>query len=480
MAQNFIAVDLGASSGRVMLGRLGGGKLELCEQNRFENGPVEVEGSLYWDIERLEVEIRSGVDKAFAAAGSEGVAGLGVDSWGVDYVLVGADGTAAAQPFHYRDGRTEGTYEEICARLGRENIFKRTGIQFMPINTIYQLAAETPERLAGAKRFLMIADWFAHRLGGRAVQEVTLASTSQLVDPTSRKWDAELVGQVNPAATRLLPELVEAGTEIGTCRGAPVFAAASHDTAAAVAGCPGSGDDWAFLSSGTWSLLGLEIAAPVTSSAALAAGLSNELGVDGSVRLLKNIMGLWLLQECRAAWQAEGQELSWPQIAALAGKAPALAAVLDPDDAPFLTPGEMPGKIRAFCERTGQKPPEGPGATARAVLESLAIKSRLVLEGLEQVTGREIRTINMIGGGIQNQLLCQMTADATGRRVLAGPVEATATGSVLTQAIASGAIPDLAAAREIAAASYDLVEYQPRASAQWDEACEKLREMTDE
>ena len=478
MGNNFVAVDLGASSGRVMLATLEGGRLELSEQNRFENGPVESGGSIYWDIRRLETEIRAGVEKAFSAAGDAGISGVGVDSWGVDYVLVGADGEAVSRPFHYRDSRTDATYEEVCARLGRDEIFRRTGIQFMQLNTIYQLAAESAEHLGGAGRFLMIADWFAHRLGGRPVQEVTLASTSQLVNPTTRSWDTDLVGKVNPAAAPLLPELVEAGTATGECRGAPVFASASHDPAAAVAGCPGKGDDWAFLSSGTWSLLGVELPEPVTAPEALAAGLSNELGVGNTVRLLRNIMGLWLLQECRAAWSAAGNRLSWPEITALAEKADPLAVVVDPDDPPFLTPGEMPGKIRAFCERTGQQLPEGEGATARAVLDALALKSRLVVDLLERVTGRTIRTINMIGGGIQNELLCQLTADATGRRVLAGPVEATATGNVLTQAVGAGAVAGWSEAREIAAASCDLAEYEPRGSSRWEEAAERLRELT--
>jgi rhamnulokinase len=480
MAENFIAADLGASSGRVMLARLEGGRLSLAEQHRFENGPSERHGSLFWDIAKLEGEIRTGVAAASAAAGDEPAAGIGVDSWGVDYVLIGADGGPAAPSFHYRDGRTDSTYGEVCARLGRDEIFRRTGIQFMQLNTIYQLAAETDERLAGAGKFLLIADWFAHRLGGKAVQEITLASTSQLVDPRTRRWDAELVEMVRPGAGALLPELVEAGTRIGEYEGVPVFASASHDTAAAVAGCPGKGDDWAFLSSGTWSLLGLELPEPATGPEALAAGLSNELGVGGTVRLLRNIMGLWLLQECRAAWTSQGRELSWAEITALAEKAPELGAVVDPDDAPFLSPGDMPGKIRAFCERTGQKPPEGVGPTARAVLEALALKSRLVVEGLERVTARTVRTINMIGGGIQNRLLCQLTADATGRRVLAGPVEATATGNVLAQAVGAGAVSSWSEAREIVARSFELTEYEPRRSERMEEACGKLGEIMED
>jgi len=478
VAHNFIAVDLGASSGRVMLGRLADGLLELSEAHRFENGPVTLDGSLHWDIDTLEREVRAGISAARERAGAEGAAGIGVDSWGVDYVLAGAGGEPVSQPFHYRDSRTGPTYERLRAELGREEIFSRTGVQFMPINTIYQLAAEEPERLRRAERLLMIAGWFAHRLGGRAAGEVTLASTSQLVDPRARAWDAGLADRVDPAIAPLLPELVEAGTATGECDGVPVFASAHHDTAAAVAACPGRGGDWAFLSSGTWSLLGMELDAPVLSSEALAAGLSNELGVGGTTRLLENIMGLWLLQECRAEWAAGGERLSWPGIAAAAEKAPGLAALIDPDDPPFLAPGDMTAKIAAFCEKTGQRPPEGVGPTARAVLEALALKTRLVLERLERVTGRAVGTVNMIGGGVQNRLLCQLTADATGRRVLAGPVEATAAGNVLAQAVGAGAVPSWAEAREVVAGSFELVEYSPRDPDRWAGAAGRLAEMT--
>jgi rhamnulokinase len=476
LTRSFIAVDLGASSGRVMLGRLEGRRLELSEQHRFANGPVEVAGSLRWDLPGLEREIRSGVERARAAAGGS-AAGLGVDSWGVDYVLAGADGEPVAPPFHYRDARTGPAYERLTAGPGRGEIFSRTGIQFMPINTIYQLAAEDDAALAGARRLLMIADWFAHRLGGRRVGEVTLASTSQLVDPRTRRWDADLVERARPGAARLLPDLVEAGTVTGECAGVPVFASTHHDTAAAVVGCPGRGGDWAFLSSGTWSLLGVELAEPVTTPEAMAAGLSNELGVGGTVRLLRNIMGLWILQECRRSWAEAGRELSWPEIAELAEKAPPLAAVIDPDDPPFAAVGDMPGRLREYCRRTGQKPPEGPGPTARAVLEALALKTRLVLERLEGVTGRTMGTINMIGGGTRNRLLCRLTAEATGRRVLAGPVEATAAGNVLAQAVGAGELASWAQAREVVAGSFELVEYLPADPGRWEEAAGRLKEL---
>jgi len=474
---SFIAVDLGASSGRVMLGRLAGGRLALSEAHRFENGPLEEGGSLRWDVARLEREIRSGIACAREAADGD-LGGVGVDSWGVDYVLLGETGEPVAPPHHYRDARTEGVMARVGERLGREYIFSRTGIQFVPFNTIYQLAAESAERLARAERLLLMADYFAHRLGGAPCGEVTLASTSQLLDPHARVWDAELAAKIEvenlPA---LLPGLVEAGARTGEASGVPVFATAAHDTAAAVAGCPASGENWAFLSSGTWSVLGVELAGPVLTGAALAANLSNELGTGGTVRLLKNIMGLWLLQECREAWSAADRRYAWDELATLAERAAPLAAVIDPDDARFFAPGDMPGRIDGFCRETGQTRPEGPGATARVVLEALALKTRLVLGELERVTGRSLETIHMIGGGVQNELLCQWTADATGRRVLAGPVEATAAGNVLVQAVGAGALASREEARAVVARSFDLVEYEPHSPRAWDEAAGRLEEL---
>jgi rhamnulokinase len=480
MSDSYIAIDLGASSGRAVLGTLRDGRLELSEQYRFENGPLPRAGSLFWDSVRLEREVLTAVQRALAAAGGR-AAGIGVDSWGVDYLLLGHDGQPLDLPFHYRDSRTATSYGEVCARLGRAEIYRRTGIQFMAINTLYQLAAEPGERLKRAGRLLMIADWLAHRLGGRPVGEVTLASTSQMVDPRTRRWDEELAETAVPGSARLLPELVEAGTRVGEHAGVPLWASAHHDTGAAVAGCPGAeGGEWAFLSSGTWSLLGMELDRPATGPEAMAAGLSNELGVGGKVRLLRNIMGLWILQECRSSWSAAGDGVSWEEITAQAAKAPALTAVIDPDDGSFLSPGGMPGKIEAFCCRTGQRAPEGPGAVARAVLEALALKTALVLEGLESVTGRSVRTLNMIGGGTQNRLLCQLTADASGREVVAGPVEATAAGNVMVQAVGSGAVTDWAEARRTVARSFNLVKYEPKRSAQWEEALGRLRELTTE
>jgi rhamnulokinase len=484
MTHHLIAVDLGASNGRVILATLADGKLTLVEAHRFENAPLNDGGSLRWDLDALEREVRTGVDLACRRIPGNAPDGVACDSWGVDYVLLGENGRPLANPHHYRNRRTEGVMEAFCARFGRRQVFDRTGLQFLPFNTLYQFMMESPETLRRTQRVLMIADYFNYILGGGVFGEVSLASTTQMVDPRTRGWQPDLAAAAAPDAPlmRLLPRLVEAGTYLGD--GAtyasynprlPVYASASHDTAAAVAGCPGTGDDWAFLSSGTWSLLGVELPAPVVTEAALDANLSNELGVDGTTRLLKNICGLWPLQQCREEWAAAERKYSWDEIIALAEKAPPLAAVIDPDDARFLAPGDMSARIAAFCRETGQTPPTGVGEFARVILEGLALKCRLVLESIERVTGRTLRVINMVGGGTQNRLLCQLTADACGRPVVAGPVEATAAGNVMVQAIAVGAVRNLAAAREVIRRSFAPVTYDPHPSAAWDDACARLR-----
>ncbi|MCG3178459.1 MAG: Rhamnulokinase [Phycisphaerae bacterium] len=471
---SFLAFDLGASSGRAMLGRLADGRLTLAEAHRFANGPIDAPGPMRWNLGRLEREIARGLEVARSRAGR--LAAVGVDTWGVDYVLLGRGGQAVEQPYHYRDHRTEGVCDRVCARVGRERIFGCTGIQFMPFNTIFQLAAHDPDVLARAERMLLMADYLATRLGGRPVGEVTLASTTQLLDPRTRRWADSLIAELGlPRA--IFPPLVEAGTVVGDCGGSAVVATAHHDTGAAVAGTPGAGDDWAFLSSGTWSILGLELREPVLTPEALAANVSNELGVNGTVRLLKNIAGLWPLQECRRHWAAAGDDRGWDELVALAEAAPPLAGVIDPDDARFLAPDDMPAAIAAACRDGGQPPPSSIGATVRLILESLALKTRYTLELLQRVTGKPIRTIHLIGGGVRNRLLCQWTADATGCRVLAGPVEATATGNLLAQAVGVGAIAGWADARAIVRASFELADYDPRPSRAWQDAYGRLCDL---
>ena len=479
MSHHFIAVDLGASSGRAMLAALADGKLSLSEAHRFDNGPVPQGDSLRWDLDALTREVRRGVELARDRVPGRAPDGVACDSWGVDYVLLGEGGLPLANPHHYRDRRTDGVMERACHDFGRERIFERTGVQFLPFNTLYQVMTESPETLRRAHRLVMIADYFNFVLGGEVCAEATIAGTTQMVDPRARAWQPDMVAAASPNAPllRKLPRIVEAGTLIGDGLGFPVYASASHDTAAAVAGCPGQGDDWAFLSSGTWSILGVELPAPVVTPEALAADLSNELGVEGTTRLLKNIMGLWPLQQCREEWRAAGSASHWGDILAAAEKAPALSAVIDPDDARFLPPGDMQGRIAAFCRETGQRAPESVGEFARVILESLALKCRAVVESVERVTGRRIRVINMVGGGTQNRLLCRFTADACARTVVAGPVEATAIGNVLVQARAVGAVKNLAEAREVIRRSFAPDVYEPRPTRAWEDAYGTLKSL---
>ncbi len=471
-----IAVDLGASGGRVTLGTLAEGKLSLSEIHRFENTPVKEADSLRWDIEKLDHEVVHGVEKARERLGRVPPHGVSCDSWGVDYVLMNRDGEPVEKPFHYRDIRTAGVSEEVAGRIGRENLFRGTGVQFLPFNTLFQIAAESNESLRKTKHLLLMADYFNHMLGGGLYGEVTIGSTTGLMDPKTRKWNLDIASQIDmhhPPA-QLLPQLVEPGTYLGDGEGFPVYSSASHDTAAAVAGCPGKGDDWAFLSSGTWSVLGVELPSPVLTDEAFELNFSNELGVEGTTRLLKNISGMWMLQECRREWTAAGKDASWETIVALAEKAKPLAAVIDVDDPAFAAPGDMTARITEFCGRTKQGAPEDMGQVARIIMEGVALKCRIVLEDLERVSGRKIRVINMVGGGTRNRLLSQLTADACGRQVVAGPTEAATVGNVLTQAVGVGAVKNLTECREIIRASFALTTCDPHPSNAWTDAAGKF------
>ncbi|HEX6970839.1 MAG TPA: rhamnulokinase family protein, partial [Limnochordia bacterium] len=427
MSGRYLAIDLGAESGRGMIGWVQDGRLHLEEVHRFPNGPVVVRGHLYWDVLRLFEEIKQAVARAHAAGG--GLAGIGIDSWGVDFALLGAGDELIGMPHHYRDPRTEGVMARVQARLGREEIFHRTGIQFMPINTIYQLVAlqETaPTLLEASEQLLMIGELFLFWLTGEKVGEFTNATTTQLFDPVGGDWAASLfealrlprriMPRVVPPGTRLGPILGAVADEIGCPPSTPVIAPAVHDTGSAVAAVPATGDDWCYLSSGTWSLLGVEVRAPVLSKEALGFNLTNEGGVGGTFRLLKNIMGLWIIQECRRSWGRGGELASYAELTKEAEAAGPFTALIDPDDPTFLAPGDMPSRIAAFCRRTGQRPPQGRGEIVRCVLESLAFKYRQVIERLETVSGRRIETIHIVGGGSQNELLNRLTADLTGRR----------------------------------------------------------------
>jgi rhamnulokinase len=468
----FLAFDLGAESGRAMLGTLDHGVLGVREIHRFVNEPVRQNGSLQWDILHLWQEMRRALDLNGARLDS-----IGVDSWGVDYALIGERGDLLENPYHYRDGRTAGAMEEVFERVCRERIYAITGIQFLPINTIYQLFAAcraTPKLIDAARALVTIPDLLNYWLTGALTAEYTVATTTQFIDARTRTWARRMLEEIG-LPTRLLQPLVEPGTLIGplqpsvsaTFAGTPVVAPACHDTASAVASLSATGTT-AFLSSGTWSLLGTEVDAPVINASALALNFTNEGGVCGTTRLLKNIGGLWLLQSCRAHWRSQGQDLPYEMLAAgAADERLAFRSLIDPDYPPFLNPPDMPATIAAYCRMTGQPEPDAPDAFARAILESLAFKYRAVLESLEALTGRRFDEIRIVGGGARNQFLKQWTANATGRTVTAGPAEATALGNIALQMMATGAVGSLSEARQIIDRSFPVERFEPIDADRW-------------
>jgi rhamnulokinase len=477
----YVAVDLGAESGRVQLGTLAGGRVTLEEVHRFDNGPIEQPDGLHWDVRRIHREVLSGIALAARRAGGA-VDGIAVDAWGCDYGLLDGDGELLGDPFHYRDRRTDGVMERVLEEIGAEAVYGATGIQFMPFNTLFQLAAQTGSAQLGAARALAtIPDLLAYWLCGRLAGERTAASTTQLLDVRTGDWARELAVQVG-VPPQILPPLVDAGTVLAPLRAEiardagldpvpDVIAVGGHDTASAVVSVPAHGRDFAYLSSGTWSLLGMELDAPVTSAEARGWNLTNEGGVAGTVRLLRNVMGLWLVQECRRQWARAGVDHDYETLQRMARAAPAGGPLIDPDAPELLHPGDMPARIAALCERSGQRAPDGAGATIRCVLESLACTYRLVLERIERVAGRRAAVVHVVGGGARNATLCQLAADVLDRPVHAGPVEATALGNVMTQALAHGRVDSLEEIREIVGASFASEAYAPSADRA---ACEEL------
>jgi rhamnulokinase len=474
MNQFHLAIDLGAESGRLMLGTLADGKVSLAELHRFPNTPLRIGDSLHWNIEALFAEVKVGLRKA--AALKIPFASISTDSWGLDYVLFDAAGGMISPTFHYRDPRTARGVDRVRKLVSWPEVFAETGLQFMPINTIYQLASETPERMRAAKQLLPIADAFNFLLCGVARAEESLASTTQLYNPRTRDWSARLLN-VLELPRDIFPPIVPSGTVLGSLQPElarelglppmPVIASCSHDTGAAVAAVPACGEDWAYLSSGTWSLLGAELSSPLLTDQCREFNCTNEIGYGRSVRLLKNIVGLWIVQECRREWARGGTDFDYATLMKLAADAPPFISLINPDDPRFVAPGDMPGKIAAFCRETGQPEPSTPGATVRCVLESLALLYARVLKKLETLTGKKFTRLHIVGGGSRNELLNQLTANALGESVLAGPVEATALGNVLVQSLALGGVSSLAAARELVANSFPLTRYEPRDRAVW-------------
>lgn len=489
----YLGVDLGASSGRVLAGRFDGSTLQLEEVQRFDNGGLPLGDTLHWDVLALWHHITTGL-RAAAAKFGDRIASVGVDTWGVDFALLGSDDRLLGNPVHYRDARSRGMFDVAFRQVPREEIFAETGLQFMEINTLYQLVGlqqQDSPLLDMAESFLMMPDFFHFLLTGEKANEMTNATTTQFFNPTTGDWSRKLLDRLE-LPTRMLRHIVAPGTKLGKLRASvqeltalgdiDVIVPGTHDTASAVMAVPaksiaGAVPDWCYISSGTWSLMGVETPRPIINDTCRQLNFTNEGGVGGTTRVLKNIAGLWLVQECRRVWKEEGREFSWSELVRLAKEAPPLASLIEPDHADFTAPKDMPQAIRAYCKRTGQRVPESEGAVIRTALESLALRYRMVLGWLEQLVGRRLETIHIVGGGTQNRELCQMTADATGRAVVAGPVEATAIGNVMLQAVAAGDVADIAEARAVIQRSFAVETYTPQNTSAWDEAYGRFEKL---
>ncbi|MDW8396106.1 MAG: rhamnulokinase family protein [Anaerolineae bacterium] len=485
-----LAVDLGAESGRVISAAFDGNKLILSEIHRFPNRPVRVRGHLHWNVLSLWDEVQSGLRKA--ASQLEPIASVGVDTWGVDFALLDAAGELIGNPYHYRDARTDGMMALAFSRLPRERIFERTGLQFMQLNTLYQLLAMAEARapaLEHARALVMMPDLFHYWLSGEIACEFTEATTTQFYNPRTQDWARDVLRALG-IPDHFLVRIVPPGTDFGELAepvvratdarlaGVRVIAPASHDTASAVFGVPARSARYAYISSGTWSLLGAVVTEAVITPQALAFNFTNEGGVNGTFRLLKNIMGMWLVQECRRRWAApDGTLIPYAELFAMAEAAPAFVALIDPDAPEFLHPEDMPSAIAEHCRRSGQTPPADRGTMVRCILESLALKYRLTLEQLQYLLGYPVEVIHVVGGGAQNALLCQFTADACQVPVVAGPVEATAVGNALVQLIALGHLSSAEEARELVRRSFQLTTYLPRASEVWEGVYHRFRQL---
>jgi rhamnulokinase len=482
----FAAVDLGASSGRVMVARVGPDRLDLTEVHRFPNRPVTTAGTLHWDV----LGLYAGVLDGLRAAGRDGgpLDGVGIDSWAVDHGLLDADGALLGNPVHYRDARHATAVPDVHAVVPADELYRVTGLQHLPFNTVFQLAAARGSaRFAAARRLLLVPDLLAHWLTGAVGAELTNASTTGLLDVTTRDWAWDLIDRLHFPRS-LFPPIRQPGdllgellpgvlAETGLAGAVPVTAVGSHDTASAVVGVPASSDRFAYISCGTWSLVGVELPAPVLTPESRAANFTNELGVDGTVRYLRNVMGLWLLQESLRVWGSSGKPADLASLLAQAAVLPALRSVVDPDDPSFLPPGDMPARIADFCRRTGQPEPRTPGETVRCILDSLALAYRRTVGEAVALSGRDVDVVHVVGGGARNELLCQLTADAVALPVVAGPVEAAALGNAVVQAralgVLSGGLPELRAA---VAAAEPVVRYEPTGNdSVWSAAERRLR-----
>jgi rhamnulokinase len=468
------AVDLGATSGRVILGRVGDGELRLDDVHRFPNGPVDLPDGLHWDILGLYGNVLEGLRRAHAAARVEPVASVAIDSWGVDFGLLDASGALVANPRHYRDPRNAGVVDGVHARVAADRLYARTGIQHMQINTVFQLAAASADpSFASARTLLLVPDLLGYWLTGEVAVERTNASTTSLLDPATGEWAWDVVDAAG-IPRELLGQIRDPGTRLGTLRGevadatglppaTPVTLVGSHDTASAVVAVPFEDADAAYISSGTWGLVGVELPAPILTEASRAANFTNELGVDGTVRYLRNVMGLWLLSETMRTWERAGTAEDLETILGAAAALPGGGPAVDVDDPVFLPPGDMPQRILDWCAHAGLPLPVTRAATVRCILDSIAAAFARAVDAAAELSEREVRVVHLVGGGARNRLLCQLTADACGRTVVAGPVEATALGNVLVQARALGFVSGgLAELRALVRATQPVRRFEPR------------------
>jgi rhamnulokinase len=472
--RHVIAVDLGAESGRVMQVRFDGRRFAQDELHRFPNIPVLVHDTLYWDVLRLWHEINCGI-----SAAAPGASSIGVATWGVDFALLDRDGHLLSNPVHYRDSRTDGMMEWVFEHVPRRTVFERTGIQFMALNTLYQLgslAYHHSPLLELAEMYLTFPDLFNYWMTGERSCEFTHVTTTQCYNPRAGDWDRETLAAIG-IPTRLFQSIIPPGTRLGTYNSIPVIAPASHDTGSAIVSVPTTTENFAYLSSGTWSLLGLEVKQPIINDATYEANVTNEGGAGGTFRFLKNVVGLWLVQQCRSTWRDQGTEYTYDQLTAASIDAEPFRSLIDPDDPLFLSPGDMPERIREFCRHSDQPVPETVGQIVRTTYESLALKYRYALDNLLRLSGRTVERLHIVGGGARNALLCQMTADSTGRSVIAGPYEATALGNAIVQFIALGELANIAQAREILSQTADTVAYEPKHVDAWEEAYQRYRTL---
>lgn len=486
--QRFLAFDLGASGGRAIVGNLEGGKITLDEIHRFPNGDVNINGHMYWPILGIFRDIKAGLS-AYAAKYGPDVTAIGIDTWGVDFGLLDKNGQLLANPYHYRDSRTEGMEERISRIIPRKDLYARMGIQTAFFNTLLQLYSMVEAKsplLDAAETMLFVPDLLNYFLTGEKISEFSIASTSQMYSCADGEWATDVLEKLG-IPTRILPQVMAPGTVVGKLlesvatetgmHAVPVVAPGEHDTASAVAAVPvlPGETNWCYLSSGTWSLMGLELPEPILTSEAREANFTNEGGVDNTIRFLKNIMGMWLIQQCRAAWLRAGEDLSWPVMEQMASEAKPFLAFIDPNDESFKAPTSMPDAIVAFCKKTGQAVPQTKGEILRIASESLALAYRDAVENMEAISRTKIETIHIVGGGSKHMLLNQMTADATGRRVVTGPSEATALGNIMMQAIAMGVVGSISEARQYIRNSVELGEVLPEDQDAWHDAYDRYK-----